>query len=111
MNRRQKPKLMQTATEVILTPEQQRAQVDAANTRRQAQIIEDKELRLEIEKLKILVRTSPYKSAERTLAYRALQQAKHWLGEDLQELGTPYPYPNSMDTSNTIVDPTADVPK
>lgn len=75
-----------------------------------AQIVDDKELRVEIEKLKIRMKDSPFKSAERTLALRALQQAKHWLGEDLQELGTVNPYPNSMNPANIIVDPTADVP-
>lgn len=47
-------------------------------------------------------------SAEETLSFRALQQAKHWLGEALREVGAQTPYPNSMDPSNTKVDPTAD---
>lgn len=50
-------------------------------------------------------------SPEETLAWRALQQAKHWLGEALAELGNSNPYPNSMNPSNAIVDPTADTAK
>lgn len=93
-----------------MTDEELRQSVDESNKRREAHILESKDIRVAIESLKIRVKESKFKSAERTLAYRALQQAKHWLGEDLQELGTPYPYPNSMNTANTIVDPTADVP-
>lgn len=47
-------------------------------------------------------------NAEETLAFRALQQAKHWCGESLREVGAQNPYPNSMNATNTIVDPTAD---
>jgi hypothetical protein len=31
-----------------------------------------------------------------------------WLGMHLKELGTPNPYPNSYNTGNSVVDPTAD---
>lgn len=73
-------------------------------------IIEVKKYRVEIDSL--IQRVGATKSnAEETLAFRALQQAKHWLGESLSILGAQYPYPNSKDPSNTIVDPTADVAK
>lgn len=49
-----------------------------------------------------------YQSEERILAFRAMQQARHWLGEDLAILGAQHPYPNGSDCSNTIVDPAAD---
>jgi hypothetical protein len=47
-------------------------------------------------------------SAERTLSMRKLQEAVMWLGMDLKRLGETNPYPNSRDTTNAIVDPTAD---
>lgn len=47
-------------------------------------------------------------SAERTLAMRKFQEGVMWMGMDLKRLGTPNPYPNSRDATNTIVDPTAD---
>lgn len=37
-----------------------------------------------------------------------LQCSIMWLGMHLKEMGTPTPYPNSYNPSNTIVDPTAD---
>jgi hypothetical protein len=93
------------------SPHAMTSMMDASHIRLEAQIKDDKELRVEIERLKQRVKDSPFKSAERTLAFRALQQAKHWLGEDLQMLGTDYPYPNSMNPANPIVDPPADMPK
>ncbi len=48
-------------------------------------------------------------TAERTLAKRALQTARHWLGEDLHILGSTHPYPNGNNPENIIVDPKADV--
>lgn len=70
-------------------------------------IVTVKKYRVEIDSL--IQRLEKDKSnAEETLAYRALQQAKHWLGESLAILGNANPYPNSKDPSNTIVDPTAD---
>lgn len=70
-------------------------------------ILETKALRVEIDAVIQKVRQSPYKSAERTLAFRSLQQAVMWLGMHLKELGNPNPYPNSR-LPNTTIDPTAD---
>lgn len=42
------------------------------------------------------------------LSVTALEDAILRWGMTLKELGAPNPYPNSRDTSNTIVDPTAD---
>ena len=47
-------------------------------------------------------------SRERSLAITKFQEGVMWIGMDLKRLGTPNPYPNSRDTSNTVVDPTAD---
>lgn len=66
-----------------------------------------KTLRVELDeplqKLKV-----QYPSRERALAITKIQEAIMWLGMDLKRLGSPNPYPNSRDTSNAIVDPTAD---
>ena len=76
----------------------------------EAKIIQLKDQRVRIDALvQELKKTKS--SAEETLSYRFLQQAKHYLGEALSEIGAQNPYPNSMNPSNTIVDPTADVAK
>lgn len=46
-------------------------------------------------------------SREMSLVITKLQEAVMWAGMNLKELGTPNPYPNSRDSTNTIVDPTA----
>lgn len=95
-------------TELAKSPEDiEKARLEAVRAR----IKDGKELRVEIEKLKERMQKSPIKSAERTLAYRSLQQAKHWLGEDLNIAGAENPYPNSMKPENPIVDPQADMPQ
>ncbi|HVI72400.1 MAG TPA: hypothetical protein VM656_13055 [Pyrinomonadaceae bacterium] len=68
----------------------------------------DKETRLALDKLIVALRARGYRSPERTLAFRAMQQARHWLGEDLAILGAQHPYPNGNNPANTIVDPPAD---
>jgi hypothetical protein len=73
------------------------------------QILFDKDLRVRIQIVIDLIRAASYKSAERTLAFRALQSARHWLGEDLAVLGAQHPYPNGNNPDNAIVDPPADV--
>lgn len=45
---------------------------------------------------------------EIALAITQSQLVTMWCGMVLKKLGTSNPYPNSRDTSNTIVDPTAD---
>lgn len=47
-------------------------------------------------------------SRERALAITKLQEAVMWLGMDLKRLGADNPYPNSRNTENTTIDPTAD---
>jgi hypothetical protein len=85
-------------------------------------IIETKRLRIAIDDVIQQVRAASDKnfsgnrppdhpvrsSRERSLAVTKLQEAVMWLGMDLKEMGTPNPYPNSRDTSNATVDPTAD---
>jgi hypothetical protein len=71
-------------------------------------IIELKEQRVAIDAL-VKILGEAKSNAEETLAWRALQQAKHWLGESLAIHGSQNPYPNSMDVTNIVVDPTADV--
>lgn len=70
-------------------------------------IIEDKQWRVSLDKILQEIKMST-KSRERSLTITKLQEAIMWLGMDLKELAAPNPYPNSYDTSNTIVDKTAD---
>lgn len=83
--------------------------IDVAEVARLKEISFNKYLRTELDGLIKDLRLQPHKSAERTLAFRALQQARHWLGEDLAILGAQHPYPNGNNPANTIVDPPADV--
>jgi hypothetical protein len=46
--------------------------------------------------------------AQHTLSIRDLESAIMRQGMALKYIGNPDPYPNSKDTSNTVVDPTAD---
>jgi len=71
------------------------------------EIIANKQLRVAVDELTQRVKALP-SSRERSLVITKLQEATMWLGMDLKRLGTPNPYPNSKDPSNTIVDPTAD---
>lgn len=82
------------------------AQMDENN--RLNAITFNKHLRLKIHDLIVDLRSRPG-SPERTLAFRALQMARHWIGEDLAILGAASPYPNGTNPANTIVDPPADV--
>lgn len=72
-----------------------------------AEILMTKTLRVELDVPLQKLKAQP-PSRERALAITRLQEAIMWLGMDLKRLGTPNPYPNSRDTSNVIVDPTAD---
>ena len=46
--------------------------------------------------------------AQHTLSIRDLESAIMRQGMALKYIGTPNPYPNSKDPSNTVVEPTAD---
>lgn len=71
------------------------------------QILESKQLRVDLDL--VLQRVKALSSTRSTALCRTkLDEAIMWLGQNLKELGTPNPYPNSRDTSNSIVDPTAD---
>ena len=72
------------------------------------QIIFSKQLRKDLDATLQPLKASPHKSRERSLSITKIEEAIMWLGMDLKAFGTPNPYPNSKDTSNTIVDPTAD---
>lgn len=71
------------------------------------EVVADKQLRVEIDGLLQRVKVLPG-SRERSLCRTKLEEAVMWLGMDLKRIGTPNPYPNSKDPSNTVVDPTAD---
>jgi hypothetical protein len=71
------------------------------------QIKEDKTLRKNLDdNLQQLKELPP--SRERALAITKLQEAIMWLGMDLKRLGNPDPYPDSYDTSSSVVHPTDD---
>jgi hypothetical protein len=88
------------AMEAATGPEQ------AAATNR-FRVIENKAIRRALTDLDVILSRSPIKSANRMLAFRHIEDASMRLGKDLQECSEPNPYPNSKDTSNTIVDATA----
>lgn len=70
-------------------------------------ILFTKQGRVDIDVLIQRLKSAP-QSPERSVAIHKLTEAVMWLGMDLKRLGTPNPYPNSRDTSNVVVDPTAD---
>lgn len=85
-------------------------------------IVETKQLRKDLDvilqRIKALKKSQPeffQDSDSLNDFYRAVSicdtkttEAIHWLGETLKAIGTDNPYPNSRDTSNTKIDPTAD---
>ena len=86
----------------------QMQQVEPRNlTPQENSIIQDKKWRVELDSILQMIKIS-VKSRERSLVITKLQEAIMWLGMDLKELGNPNPYPNSYNSSNTIVDKTAD---
>ena len=75
---------------------------------RDSAIVENKELRVELDSVLQKIKQSTRKSRERSIVITKIQEAIMWLGMDLKELGNENPYPNSYNPSNTIVDKTAD---
>ena len=73
----------------------------------ETQIIATKQLRKDVDDVLQRVKgLAP--TRETALARTKLEEAAMWLGMNLKSLGAPNPYPNSRDTSNATVDPTAD---
>jgi hypothetical protein len=81
---------------------------DKTDATKNEAIIENKALRQALDVILQQVKNSPRQSRERSLVRTKLEESIMWLGMDLKDLGTPNPYPNSKDPSNTIVDKTAD---
>ena len=71
------------------------------------EVVENKQLRKDTDDIIQRIKSLP-PSRERSLAITKLQEGVMWLGMDLKRLGTPNPYPNSKDPSNTNIEPTAD---
>jgi hypothetical protein len=69
--------------------------------------IANKQLRKDLDAVLQRLKARPY-SSERSWSVHYIQNAIMWLGMDLKRLNEPNPYPNSRDTSNTTIDPTAD---
>lgn len=97
------------ATQSPGSPGPDRAPSPLDEASRTARIAENKRWRVELQKYVEDLKASNCRTPERTLALRALQTARHWLGEDLAIAGAPYPYPNGNDPTSKIVDPPADV--
>lgn len=94
------------------TPEQeeegtQRAEGLSRGTSMETQIIETKQLRKDLDDVIQGIRVLSSQSEETIHARHYATNALMWLGMNLKRLGNPNPYPNSRDTSNTIVDKTA----
>ena len=70
-------------------------------------IIKVKELRVGLDiQLQILKSLSP--SSEIDVSIRKVQEGIMWLGMELKRMNEVNPYPNSYDTTNTKIEPTAD---
>lgn len=70
-------------------------------------IISTKQRRVDLDAVLQSVRELP-PSREVSITITKIQEAIMWLGMNLKALDAPNPYPNSRDTSNTIIDKTAD---
>jgi hypothetical protein len=75
--------------------------------KREQVIISTKQRRVDLDCILQSVKTLP-SSREVSITITKIQEAIMWLGMNLKALDTPNPYPNSRDTSNTIIDKTAD---
>ena len=67
-------------------------------------VAETKQFRQSIKELYQAISASPRKSRSRSLAITKLEEAKMWLGKDLQELNEPNPYPRCHDASDPVID-------
>ena len=70
-------------------------------------VVESKQFRVDLDAVLQRIKTSSRTSRERSLCVTKLQEAIMWLGMDLKDMSEPNPYPNSYDTSNVKIDPTA----
>jgi hypothetical protein len=66
-----------------------------------------KQLRKDIDDVIQRVKELP-PARETSITITKLQEAVMWLGMNLKRLGEPNPYPNSKDSTNTKIEPTAD---
>ena len=72
-------------------------------------VLQNKSWRQRLDVILQEIKESPYKSRNRFISYTCLEDSIMRLGMDLKDINAePNPYPNSYDTTNTIVDKTAD---
>lgn len=76
-------------------------------TYEEEEVIENKQLRKDADDVIQRLKKLP-SSRERSLSITKFQEGVMWLGMDLKRLGEANPYPNSYDTTNTKIEPTAD---
>jgi hypothetical protein len=71
-------------------------------------IKETKQFRKYFDEILQTLKSSGYKSRERSLAITKIQEGIMWLGMDLKGLNASNPYPESYNPENATVEPTAD---
>ncbi len=71
------------------------------------EVTETKQQRKDADAVLQKVKSMP-PSRERSLAITKFQEGIMWLGMDLKRLGEANPYPNSYNSENTKIEPTAD---
>lgn len=71
-------------------------------------ILENKLFRKDLDAILQMIKNSPRKSRNRSLAITHLEDTIMRLGMDLKDLNEPDPYPESRNPENTVVEPTAD---
>lgn len=77
-------------------------------SQKETDILKNKEFRVALDKVLQEMKNDSRQSDERKESIKSLKVSIMWLGMDMKELNAPNPYPNSYDTTNTTVDPTAD---
>lgn len=82
--------------------------IDTVATQRSLDIMESKQLRVDLDSVLQRIKNSSRKSRERSLTITKLQESIMWLGMDLKEIGSSNPYPDSYNPNNTVINPTAD---
>lgn len=69
---------------------------------------QNKALRAFLDNLLQVLKESTRKSRSRACSITKIEEAIMWLGKDLQELGTPNPYPESKNPDSPVIHPSAD---
>lgn len=71
-------------------------------------VAETKQFRKDLDGILQLLKNSPRKSRERSLAQTKIEEGIMWLGMDLKALNEVNPYPESYNPASPKIEPTAD---